>query len=256
MIKVFESDLRAFSKCKHLHKIGGTALQLTKSQRLFSRFIKDFYLLVIKNKVTDIDNDLYKIIKKLVYNYYPNILPDDFSTLTKYLLDGFDGFIKKFNNDDFSIIISDYDPVVTSYDGIKLSLHFDLFFKQNIKSSYLHGVVFVPLLDKHHCEYDLLNYIKLKFLKSIYSKRRAAHPATYLHLVYIPNIVFNNKNLKAFPIRFKKLTEKDITSLHLRHLKILLEDFKQTQETFPIPGCSDKACTKRKECNYDNSHTR
>ena len=256
MITVNESDLRSFSRCKHLYKIGGQSYRLTQSQKLFKNLLQNFYTLVIKNKLSNIDDDLYKIIKRLIYLYYPNILPDDFSTLTKYLLDGFYSFIKKFDNDNFSIIISDYQPIVTSLKDLKLSLTFDLLFTQNIKSSYLHGVVFVPFLDKHHCEYDLLNYIKLKFLKGIYSKRRAAHPATYLHLVYIPNVVFNNKNLKAFPVRFKKLTERDVSDHHIKHLKLLLEDFKQTKDTFPILGCSDKTCEKRKECNYDYSYSR
>lgn len=244
-----EIEVLTYQRCSYLHHLNGKLSYLDQSQLLFKKVIQDIYTLVIKGELTDLDNDLFKIIKKHIGNYYPNMTVDDAQTTFTYIISGVHAFIKKFSLEKYSPVLIDYQ--VSIHLGAKLDLNFDLIFQQNNKTKFIHAFCFVPALDKHNVEYNLFNDIKLKFLSHLYAHKRATHPPVKLHLVYMPKLNFRNKNLKTFPMRFKTLHEKMIKNSHLKKLKDLILKIEDTKDPLPIFSCNWNSCPKRQECIND-----
>lgn len=248
---ISETDLLTASNCLHLYNNGAHFTFFNKSQRMFNDLICDFYNLVITNRFDNFDDTLFKLIKRLIRSYYPNSSEDDFQVLNRYLIDATHQFLSYFSLDKYTPIITNYNPKAL-YKDVDFTFSLDLLFTQNNKSKYFHGVCFLPIWTPHFKELNCLNYVKLKFLSNLYTSRRNNHPAAYLHLVYLPEIKFNNKNLKHFNLKFMKISEKEILDSHLNHFDYLINSVKNINNTFPILGCANKTCPKRKECQNES----
>jgi hypothetical protein len=241
-----ESFLKTKLHCSYMSYLGGDVTQLDLSQDLFLKTLKELNLLLIKQELKDLDADLYNIIKKNMALYCSDYSIDDAQSLINYIIGNVYSFLKIFPLKDYHPLIIDSKPILT-LTGTTLELNFDFIFKQNNKSNYMHGIVFVKDLNEHTIEYDYFNYLKLKFLKSSHSGNRNLFPATKLHLISIKPLTYRNKNLKNYVIKKKTLTEKDIDNFYLKELSDSLSSA-FSQKPKPIPACANKLCPKRKEC--------
>lgn len=241
-----ESFLKTKLHCSYMSYLGGDITNLDLSQFLFLTVLKDLNLLIIKQELIDLDADLYKIIKKSLNTYCSDLSIDDSQSLVNYLITSIYSFLKTFPLKDYYPLILDSNPSVT-LSNITLQLNIDIILKKNNKSNYMHGIVFVKDLNEHTVEYDYFNYLKLKFLKSAHSGNRNGSPAVKLHLISLKPLTYRNKNLKNYTLKVKTLSEKDIDNFYLRELSESLT-VAFSQKPKPIPACSNKLCSKRKEC--------
>lgn len=242
-----ELELKNYIHCSNLYNIQSDYNDLTLSQRLFKQVIIDFYLLVIKGNLTSFDDQLFLIIKKNINKYYPKILVDDSQKLISYLITAVHSFIKCFPLNKFYPILT---QVAKPYilNSNEILLNYDLVFVQNNKLKFLHGIVFSSIRLEHFITTDSFNHLKLKCLSELYFSRRYKNPATYLHILNLPNIEFNNKNLKTFPLKQVTLSERDINQLYIDSLSLYLQEIKNPKPFFPKPNCFFTSCPKRKEC--------
>ena len=137
-----ESFLKTKLHCSYMSYLGGDITDLDLSQYLFLKTLKDLNLLLIKQQLKDLDTDLYNIIKKNMSFHCSDYSIDDSQSLTNYIISSIYSFLKMFPLKNYHPLIIDSNPVV-SLTGTTLELNFDLIFKQNNKSNYMHGVVFV-----------------------------------------------------------------------------------------------------------------
>lgn len=242
-----ELELKNYIHCSNLYSIEPNYDDLTLSQRLFKQVIIDFYLLVIKGNLTSFDDQLFLIIKKNINKYYPKVLVDDSQKLISYLLSGVHSFIKKFPLNKFYPILTQINkPYVL--DSNEILLNYDLVFVQNNKLKFIHGIVFSSIRLETFVNTDSFNHLKLKCLSELYFTRRYGNPATYLHVLNLPTIEFNNKNLKTFPLKQITLSERDINQTYIDSLSLYLEELKDPKPFIPKPSCFFTNCPKRKEC--------
>lgn len=226
--------------------LDGDITELDISQYLFLQTLKELNLLIIKQQLKDLDTDLYKIIKNNMALYCSDFSIDDSQSLINYIIGGVYSFLNIFSLKTYHPLIVEVNPTLT-FSGISLELNFDFIFKQNNKSNYMHGIVFVKDLNEHTVEYDYFNYLKLKFLKSSHLGNRNSSPATRLHLISLKPLTYRNKNLKNYTVTKRTLTENDIDNFYLKELADSLSS-SFSQKPKPIPACSNRFCQKRKEC--------
>jgi hypothetical protein len=242
-----ENQLKNYIHCSNLYNIDSNYNDLTLSQKLFKQVLNDFYLLVIKDQLTSFDDQLFVIVKTNINKYYPKTLIDESQKLVSYVINGVHSFIKHFP-------LNKYYPVLTQtskthlLDSNELSLNYDLIFVQKNKSKFFHAVVFTSKYNPNYIKSDAFNHLKLKCLSDLYPSRRYTNPATYLHVFNIPDIEFNNKNLKTFPLRKITLSEKEISQPLISSLALYLNELKTPKPFIPKPSCFFTSCPKRKEC--------
>ena len=241
-----ESFLKTKLHCSYLAELGGDITTLDLSQFLFIDTLKEINLLLIKQKIKDLDSDLYNILKKNIKKHYPQASIDDVQTLSNYIIANVYSFLKLFPLETYHPLMIDASPSAMLSD-FTIQFNFDFIYKQNNKSNYIHGIVFVNDLNDYTSKYDYFNYLKLKFLKSSYLGRRNAHSATKLHIISVKPLTYRNKNLKNYVLKKHTLTEAEIDDFYLKELLNSLS-FSFKQRPKPIPACSNFHCSKRKEC--------
>lgn len=246
MKKYTESFLKTKLHCSYLPSIGGDITLLDKTQVLFLSCLKDLQLLLIKNELKSLDEDLFKIIKDNIFNYFPNNLKDDNQALTNYVINGIYSYMNMFPLSKYYPLIIDYNPSVILKDKV-IDLKIDLLLKQNNKSNYLHAVSFVSKVDSFTTTLDDFNYLKLNFLSRNFTGNRNDQPATRLHLISIPALTYRNKNIKNYPLRKKTLTEKDLNGISFTDFNLML-NAALSMPVKQIPTCKNLSCLKRKEC--------
>lgn len=242
-----ESDLKAAFSCNFLYHVGGTLNTFDKTQLLFIKVLKELYTLLIKNELSSLDDDLFKIIKANIYKEYPSITIDDSQTLINYLINCTYAFIRKFPLTDYTPVFVDLNPTI-SLRGKNIELAIDILFKQNNKSSFLHAIKIVSKIDDYSVKYDYFNHLKLQFLKNSYSNRRYSSPPTRLHICSIAPLQYRNKNLKYYTLKTKCLTEKDINKTYIKNLSYNIDLILSNQNPIPIPACNNYNCSYRKQC--------
>jgi hypothetical protein len=241
-----ESFLKTKLHCSHLAELGGDITRLDLSQFLFLDTLKKVNLLLIKQNIKDLDSDLYAIIKKNIKEHCPQASIDDTQTLFNYIIGNVYSFLNFFPLTTYHPLMIDVSPSATLSE-FTIQFNFDFIYKQNNKSNYIHGIVFVNSLNDYTSKYDYFNYLKLKFLKSAYLGKRNAYSATNLHIISIKPLTYRNKNLKNYVLKKHTLTEADMDDFYLKELLNLLSSSFQ-QKPIPIPACSNFHCSKRKEC--------
>lgn len=240
-------ELKNYIHCSNLYSIDPAYYDLTLSQNVFRQVLNDFYLLIIKNELHSFDEQLFLIIKKNINLYYPKALVNESQKLISYLIAGVHSFIKFFDLKKFYPILTKTSKIYL-LDNNEIIVTYDLIFMQKNKSKFLHAVTFTNCNSNYYLESDPFNHLKLKCLSDFYSSRRYSNPATYLHVLNIPNIEFNNKNLKTFPLKKSSFSEKQIDYELLNSVSTYLNEMKDPKPFIPKPSCFFTACPKRKEC--------
>ena len=241
-----EAFLKTKIHCSYLPSIKGDITLLDSSQAIFLACLKDLQLLIIKNDLKSLDEDLFKIIKNNIFNYFPNNTVDDNQALTNYVISGVYSFMNNFPLSKYYPLIVDYNPSVLIKNK-QIELNIDFLFKQNNKSSYLHGICFVNKIDDFSTILDDFNYLKLNFLSKNFTGFRNSNAATKLHFISIQPLTYRNKNIKNYSIKTKTINEKDLKTKTFLDLNQTI-DLALNMPIKQIPGCRNISCPKRKVC--------
>lgn len=247
-----EYQLKNYIHCSNLYNISPAYIDLTTSQLLFKHVLSEFYTLVLKGQLVSFDKQLFLIIKKSINNYYPKALISESQKLVSYLINGVHSFIAHFPLDSFyPVAIQAKKPYLLEQNEI--TIVYDFLFVQRNKSKFFHGVTFSTKSSPTYSKLDPFIHLKLKCLSNLYPSRRYANPAAYQHVLTLPDIEFNNKNLKTFSLKKFSLSEREVNEDLINSLSFYLNEMKNPRPFIPKPTCFFVSCPKRKECQNDSN---
>lgn len=242
-----EDEIITISYCNYLHHLGGNINELSKAQLLFKDLICKFNFKILEKDLLDIDLFLNHSLKQLIKLYYVDSTTiDDLSYLHTFFSQLFFKYIDLFPSKKYMPGFIDYKPLIKIED-LQIKFNLDLILIQQNKDAYYHLIYFTKDLSDFNFKNNPFNYFKLKLLRKLYQKRKRRIEPVKMHLLYIPEPTFRNRNQRDYRLKHKTIDLSYYDDIDISNYNKCFKEF-TLSEPKPRFFCNEKNCTKRKEC--------